>query len=194
MTSTLPSFCFAILALLFAPLAFSLELNVQNLDFSAAQVSVNTIKFDLETKKLGLFKSTVAGYVRSFKVQYDETPSGYQNVILKFKVRDLDTDLYARNDQMWNLCFEEKTYPEIILKISEPLTKIVVEKTIEAETTIRGTDRRFPVTYSSSIKDGKKIIEGSALVSLKGLGIKDPSIGIANVEDKAKIQFHFLLP
>lgn len=168
-----------------AETAFSLIMNSGS--YEAASNSMSYLKFEIPTRKL-FFKSHVTGYARKFIAMGLIKEGKFESGDVQFEVRDLDTDLYARNDQMWNYCLGYKEHPKVEIHLHDyPFTP---EREFEATASIaiRGKVKELPLKLKIS-KDGKTV-DGEAHTSFEALGIPDPSIGIAAVSGPIDIFWH----
>jgi polyisoprenoid-binding protein YceI len=178
-------FVLLFLSFLLVPPSFGFNAELQVKEFSDAQKAEQYLRFDMETKKLGLFNKHLVGFVREFKASGKIANDLIETGEVSFKVRSIDTDLFARDDQLWNFCLGMKEHPEIQIRIRNVKLLPGKETDTIAEVHLRGESRSAPLKLSRA----GPWIEGKGLWSLKDLGIPDPSIGIASVQDNFSVSF-----
>ncbi len=177
--------------LLFVQFCYAFTLTRGETNFEQAAKSANFIRFQIDSKKLGLFSSSFEGYAKQFTVTAKVKGDTVEKATLVIPVKQISTDLYARDDQMWNFCFEEKTYPEIKVEITNQVLAKGQEKLVPAKVTIRGKEKEVQVSLKNS-SDSKKVrYEGTTHLSFSLLEIPDPSIGVASVKDAIDVTFAF---
>lgn len=147
------------------------------------------IRFDMESTKAGMVTTSFSGVVRIFKVVFEAENNQILKGVVDFKVGALDTDSDGRNEKMYNDCFNLIAHPNLQINFSGPLTYSEKDKLISGKIKLRGYER--PITLKlSTLKKGDIIeVKGSSQISLKQLGIPDPSIWIASVRDRVDIHF-----
>lgn len=179
------------LALLFtlATPAFAFETQLAAPDYDTAEKAASYLRFTLNTKKMGIFKSKVTGYAKKFQARGKIEGLKLRDAAVTFPVRELDTDLYARNDQMWNYCLGYKENPEV--KITLPALAFGEGKaqTVSAVINTRGKDHPLPLEIKLEKKNGRWVASGSGHASFAQLEIPDPSIGVASVDGDIMIEF-----
>lgn len=175
-----------IAVLAFSLLSFSKEITINNESFSDALGARTKIFFEMESTKAGFITTSFTGVVKKGAITFEESVNTYSNILVKFKVKDLDTDVDARNDKMYNLCFESEKYPEI--EVSFDLIPAVGNQAVGV---IRLRGESFPISINYSID--KNILKFDSKLSLKDLKIPDPSIFIAKVKDTIKLNGEIVL-
>ena len=176
------------LTLFFATLAFPFEASFDFKDFASANQAESYLRFHLDTKKLGLFSSTVEGLAKKFTATAEMDGGLVKSAVVSFLAKDLSTDLYARDDQMWNLCLDYKKFEKVEIRIgSAKLTETPTE--VEGRMNIRGKEKPIKIRLGMKRSGDFTVVEGTANLSFKDLEIPDPSIGIANVYDPIQVKF-----
>jgi hypothetical protein len=139
---------------------------------------------------MGLFKSTFKNYVLNFKLDYQQSSDFIQDGQVRFKVQDMNTDVESRNEKMWKYCLNSDIYPEIVVVFKKDISlKTTDTQDIPAVINILGVGHPIHLKLQAKTQDSKIYIQGEAVASLKELGIPDPSIAIASLEDSVKIFF-----
>jgi len=174
----------------FAPLhVLAFESKGTATSFEEAAKAKNFLRFSINTKKLGLFKSQVTGYAKKFSAEAKLEGLSLASARITFPIRELDTDLYARNDQMWNSCLGLKDHPEMEVRL--PSLSFTEGKAVTANATIlvRGKEKPLPVELTFSKTNGHWLVKGNAHTTFEALEIPDPSIGVASVDGPIDIEF-----
>jgi polyisoprenoid-binding protein YceI len=179
-----------ILLLLLTTLANAFSIDGDFPDFDSAKNSKNFFKFEIEAKKLGLFSSTIEGYAKKFQASATIKGAKIEKASVRIPAKHISTDLYARDDQMWNFCFEEKSYPEIRIDLEDTQIDPGAEKVVLAKMQIRGKIKPIKVNLKRSTS-GETYL-GETDLAFSQLEIPDPSIGIANVKDSIKVRFQLI--
>jgi polyisoprenoid-binding protein YceI len=151
------------------------------------------LRFVLTSVKAGLFSSTVEVRVRDFDVSFALAGDTARDVRVAFDVRDMTTGDGGRDDKMWSFCLDAAHHPRIEVEIPGPV-EIGHAREIPARMRIRGRWHPIRLSLSSRRAGDRTIVEGHARVSFSELGIPDPSIWIAHVEDRVDIAFRVHLP
>ncbi len=145
------------------------------------------LRFVLHSKKAGLFETTVEGHVNEFAVSYDWTGEAAKSARVGFAARDMRTDNGSRDDKMWGYCLDAEHHPRVEVQLDGdvPLGKARVPGRIN----VRGA--WHPVELSTELRrsGAALVLSGTAAVRLSELGIPDPSIWIAKVDDKVELDF-----
>jgi polyisoprenoid-binding protein YceI len=179
------------LFLLFAKICLALTIQQSVTEFDQAAQSKNFVKFAIQAKKLGLFSSTVVGYAKAFTVTGKVKGDKIDLATIVVPVKQISTDLYARDDQMWNFCFAEKSHPEIRVEIKDLSLKAGEEKMVPGKMWIRGKEKEIQLKVKNTSTETSSTYEGSAELSFSQLEIPDPSIGVASVKDSISVSFSF---
>lgn len=176
--------------LLLAPRhAAGFETSAASASFDEAAKAASYLKFEIPVRKF-LFGAHETGYARKFEAHGKIEGTHLSEVKVEFDAHDLDTDLYARNDQMWNYCLGYKENPRI--QVAIPAVDFTEGKPVTSNGTmrIRGKEKALPVEISLTRKNGKWVADGSAHATFASLEIPDPSIGVAAVKGPIDITFH----
>lgn len=179
---------FAVIIMLSGAMAEARLLEFKNKDFAEAKKSETFLRFEMSSKKLGLFTTSFYGYVKSFKIngeiKENKLASGAS---VEFAVHELDTDIDARNEKLWKHCLDEENHPNIRLVLDEEVPLSGEEVKVPATIWLRGDRKPIVITVKSSTKDNSIVIDLKTQLSLKALEIPDPSIAIASVKDNIAV-------
>lgn len=169
------------------------NLKFQSEDFDHAAKAESYLRFDMKSTKMGLLTTSFSGYVKSFDLSYKQEADAFQNVTIRFQAQSLDTDVGARNTKMWELCFDYKTHPEIILSFPGPIR--MSDNQALGTIRVRGVEKPIQISFRT-VRENNIVqsIEGTAMLSLKGLELPDPSILVAKVKDEIQVSFRIVKP
>lgn len=174
---------------------FAKTQNFKSASYKEAKQSESFIRFDMTSTKLGIITTSFDGYVKQFTLDGDlQQDSLAEGARVEFSVADLDTNTESRNEKMWNHCLDTKNHPKIHLVLNKGLPLGRETSVIPAMIFIRGYEKPLVLTGK-----GQKTTKGvefdfSGDLSIKDLGIPDPSIVIASVRDNIKVTAHFIIP
>ncbi|MCO4792079.1 MAG: YceI family protein [Bacteriovoracaceae bacterium] len=150
------------------------------------------MKFDMESTKAGMITTAFTGVVKNIQTAFNWNGSEFANALIKFNVKDMDTDNDSRDEKMYEKSFESDKHPIITVQIGGPLTA-GSHQGVDALMTVRGQRKEIKVNLETSVNpNGYFVISGNSSVSLKALGIPDPSIWIASVRDRVDIKFKLI--
>ncbi len=169
------------------------ELSYQFKDYNEAKKSSNFIKFEGQSTKFGLITTTFNGYAKEFKVHYDLSGNQLNELDVKIAVKGLDTDVSSRDDKMLNQILDMSSYPDIQAKIQEKTTLSEGGQVIYMVFNVKEKKVIKPVKVSIEKKDGKFFITGNTILGLHELGLPDPSIVIAKVNENFDLSFAIVL-
>ncbi|OFZ49105.1 MAG: hypothetical protein A2381_16025 [Bdellovibrionales bacterium RIFOXYB1_FULL_37_110] len=160
--------------------------------YEDAKKSSEYIKFEMDSTKLGIITTSFNGFVRDFAVSLNKEGNVVKDLKVAFEVKNMDTDIDARNEKMWNQCLDYKNFSNILVhfKSEIPLDNndlVAIPVTMK----IRGMEKIFFVNIKTHKEKNKVVLQGNANVKLSELGIPDPSIFVASVSDLVKISFYF---
>lgn len=162
-------------------------------DFYKAKSAVSFLRFDMKSTKMAMITTDFYGIAKKFTVSFEHSKNTIKDAIVTFKVTDLDTDVNDRNKKMYDLCFESKKFPHLIVTLNNPIKIGKASQSIPATMNIRGKNKSIQIMVET-VKKGKKLtVTGVAKVSIKALEIPDPSIWIAKVDDSIDLKFNFEL-
>lgn len=160
-------------------------IKIDSKDFTESKNAKTYFKFTGESTKFGLVTTSFEGVAKQFSLNFTEKKDKLENIELLLPVKAIDTDNNSRNEKMWDLCLEEKKYPEI--KVNLPKIDLTAtEQTSVGEMTIK--DKKIPLEFVIK-KVSEKIYQGKTSFKLSKANIPDPSIAIASVKDEFLIQF-----
>ena len=160
--------------------------------YEDAKKSSEFIKFDMDSTKLGIITTSFSGFVKDFAISVNKERSVLKDLKVIFEVKNMDTDIDARNEKMWNLCLDHKNYSNIIVYFKSEIPRENTDfVSIPATIKVRGVEKEFLVNIKTQKENNKVILQGNAQVKLSELNIPDPSIFVASVSDLVKISFYF---
>jgi len=154
-------------------------------DFYKAKVAKSFIRFDMKSTKAGLITTPFFGVVKKFELNTTDN----KKLSVKFFVKEMDTDVNDRNKKMFDLCLDYQKYKTIEVRTLKEIKEgpNIVPGTIM----IRGKLHKIELNLFLKNRDDKKVISGKTKVDLKELGIPDPSIWIASVDNLVEVSFSF---
>ena len=132
------------------------------------------------------------GLVKKFQVAGHKGEVFLKNIRVTFLGSSIDTDNDSRNEKMYEQSLDTKNHNEIVITIKAAV-KIMDKKgnyqRVPATIKLRGKSKDFTLRAKVIKKDGVIWVEGDATMSLKEMGIPDPSIAIASVRDRFDLSF-----
>lgn len=173
---------FALLILSYLTLASEIVIDHKN--YKDAQADSNLIQFEMESTKAGFITTGFTGVVKKATIKYQNNGQNFKDITLVVDVRGIDTDVEARNEKMYDLCFESSKYPQIVISFNSLETS---SKMVQGIIQIRGESFPVELNYKVEVKNNERVIVFDSELSLKELKIPDPSIFIAKVSDKIKL-------
>jgi polyisoprenoid-binding protein YceI len=162
--------------------------------FEEASKAAPSLKFIVESTKVGLFSSDVPGFVKKFTASARLEKNKLSNLEIKFNVADMDSDDSSRDTKLHTLCLSKDKYPQLKVSIPGPHILDEGEKERDAVFNIRGKDKKIKIKLKLERVGEKIIASGKANLSLKALEIPDPSIAIAKLSDLIRIEFRVVVP
>ncbi len=155
--------------------------------YDEARQNNTYFKFIGESTKLGFITTDFEGYVREGEITYEKAANldEIKDVVLKFKVKDIDTNISARDEKLQNECLDHKKYPEMTIRILS-ITLNVLSQEVPAEMSVRG--QKIPLRISI-IKTDARVYQGKSSFKLSDTLIPDPSISVATIKDKFELEF-----
>jgi methyltransferase len=169
------------------------ELNYQFIDYNEAKKSENFIKFEGQSTKFGLITTTFNGYAKEFKVHYNLSNNQLNELDVKIAVKGLDTDISSRDDKMLNSILDMSSYPEIQARIQEKVILTEGGQVVYMVFSVKGKKVTKAVKISIEKKADKFSITGNTVLGLHELGLPDPSIVIAKVDENFDLSFAIML-
>jgi polyisoprenoid-binding protein YceI len=146
------------------------------------------LRFQLRSVKAGFIGTSVDGHVRDFEVSYERVGDGARDVRVTFPVRAMTTGDGGRDAKMWSYCLDAEHHPRVEIEIPGRLGATFSGE-VPARMRVRGSWRPIRVQLTARRAGASTVVEGRARVSLAQLGVPDPSIWIARVEDAVTITF-----
>jgi polyisoprenoid-binding protein YceI len=146
------------------------------------------LRFVLHSQKAGFIDSAVEGHVQDFGVSYEWTGDAARHTRVAFAGRDMRTDNGARDEKMWGYCLDVEHHPrvEVQLDADIPVGRPVQ---VPGRIHIRGAWHPLKLTAQLRRAGDALLLSGGATVKLSELGIPDPSIWIAKVDDTVELAF-----
>lgn len=169
------------------------EVHYQFNNYDEAKKSDNYVMFESASTKLGFITTIFNGYAKKIKINYDLKDKKISHLETTIEAQDLDTDNSSRNNKMFNTTLEIEKYPVIKVVINETVSLTEGEHVAEMQFFIKDKQVSKQVHFLVEEKNGKYLIHGSTLLSLKELGLPDPSIVIATVRDILDLKFSITL-
>lgn len=168
------------LLLIVSCLTLASEIAIDYKSYNDAKEGSNKIQFDMESTKAGFITTGFTGVVKKANISYQNDGQNFKDIRIQINVLDIDTDIDARNEKMYELCFESTKHPQIIVTFNS--LEVLGDNALGI-IQIRGES--FPVSIKYQIINKEIVFNGE--LSLKGLKIPDPSIFIAKVSDVIKL-------
>jgi len=169
------------------------ELSHQFKDYKEAKKSENFIKFEGQSTKLGIITTKFDGYAKEFKVHYDLNNNQLNELDVNVLVKGLDTNVSSRDDKMLNDILSISNSPEIHARIQERVILSEGWQTINMIFSIKGKQVTKSVKFNVEKKANGFFVTGSTVLGLQELGLPDPSIVIAKVNDSFDLSFAIML-
>lgn len=165
------------------------EVNYHADNYRLASEAKNYIKFEGASTKFGLITTSFDGYAKDIKIDYEMLGEVIKRLSINIPIKGMDTDLDSRNEKMFIEIFDMKKYPEVVVKSSDNLILREGEQTIEMFFIIKDKLTKREVKIKTEKRNGKYFISGETTLSIKELGLPDPSIVIAKVRDNINLKF-----
>jgi polyisoprenoid-binding protein YceI len=162
--------------------------------YKEAEKSANFVRFDMQSTKLGMLTTGFTGFVKDFNVSAEPSEEGFKNARITFQTQALDTDVNARNEKMWELCFDYKKHPQITLTLDGTVPLTGAQATLQGTLNVRGESKPVSVTIKSVEVNGQYIVDGESTLDIFEMGLPDPSIFVAKVDPKVRLKFHLAVP
>lgn len=183
----------AALTTLVASSAFAQAREAHRFHDEGTPSSSDSLRFSLVSTKAGFIRTNVDGHVRDFQLTYERDGAVVRDARIVFPVRAMSTGNGGRDEKMWGFCLDAEHHPNVEVEIRGPVPT-TVQGEVLGRIKIRGQWHPIPITLSARPTRGGTVLEGSAVVSLSRLGIPDPSIWVAHVEDAVRIQLRVAIP
>lgn len=169
-----------VISLIYSFVIMGREITINHESYEQALAATTKVYFKMESTKVGFITTEFIGVVKNGKISYDQDENSFRNVTFKFKVVDLDTDMEARNEKMWTLCFEISKFPEAEVNFS-----LINGSDSQVQGVIKLRGESYPITINYKIENN--FLKFNSKISLKEFNIPDPSIFIAKVNDEIKL-------
>lgn len=169
------------------------ELNIHYKDFNEAKQSGKYIKFEGASTKLGFITTGFEGFIKDYNVNYELVNDQLSELTVDIATKSLDTNNDARNEKMLSSILETMKFPVIKAAIAEKVVLSEGEKIINMIFTVKDKKVSRAVKFKVEKKADGFFISGSTSLGIKEMGLPDPSIVIAKVDDSLKLYFTILL-
>lgn len=171
--------------------AKSVSEKFERINYDEAKKSIPYLKFIGTSTKFGLVSTDFDGYAKNFEIQYqyDDKTQTLESMTLTILTVSLDTDNSSRNEKLHTKCLAENEAKKIVAQLKTPL-KIEPGENQTVTVHMIANQKEIPVPLNFSVV---KTAEGhqvklSGSFSFKEAGINDPSIAIAKLEEKIRIE------
>jgi len=186
--------CISLLTLAFSLQAREISHTFTSKDYKTALKSNHCVRFDMNSTKAGMITTPFTGVVKDFSVSFQLNGDNLRRGKISFKVADMDTDSKARDRKMHNYCLDMASHPEITVDFGYMVLMLGKSINVGGMMTIRGEKKGIDAEVKAE-RVGEAIrFTGHAWVKLSKLGIPDPSIAVASVNDNVKITFDVTVP
>lgn len=169
------------------------EISYQFKNYDEARQSINYLKFEGASTKLGLITTSFDGYAKDMQIDYDLVNDQLNTLEATISVKGLDTDIKSRDEKMHNEIFEWERYPFIKAKIIDKLILTIGEQSLDMLFTIKGKEIKKRIKLKIEKRENKFFISGETSLGLKEFALPDPSIAIASVRDSFDLKFSIML-
>ena len=169
------------------------ELSYQFKNYDEARESVNYLKFEGASTKLGLITTSFDGYAKDIQINYDLAHDQLNSLEVTILVKGLDTDIKSRDEKMHNEIFEFGVHPIIKARALGKLVLAPGEQNVDMLFTVKGKELTKKIKLKIEKKEDRFFISGQTSLSLKELALPDPSIAIATVRDNFDVKFAIIL-
>lgn len=170
-----------------------------NSSWNQVSSSSSYVKFKVESVKVGLFTSIIAGYVMKYNYSGELSKDGksIESMKLEFDVLSMNTRQTDRDDKLHNQTINHKVGPKIEIQFLEKIEASAKSPaTVKGKMKILGKLHPFSAQVLFNNDSGDSVeISGSATFSIKELiklGVKDPSIIVAKVSDTINVSFKII--
>lgn len=169
------------------------ELNYLYKDFNEAKQSDRFIKFEGASTKLGFITTGFDGYIKTFNIHYELANDQLSELVVDIATKSLDTNVESRDEKMASKILEIEKYPGIKALIADKVLLSEGEKTINMIFIVKDKRVSKLVKFKVEKKSESYLITGNTSLSIKELGLPDPSIVIAKVNDNLNLYFSIVL-
>lgn len=153
--------------------------------YAEARSGINYFKFSGISKKLGLITTSFDGFAKKCELTYDIKENTIRNIVLKIDANQIDTNNSFRDQKLKDTSLKSDSYNHIIIKV-EGISLSEKEQMATASMSVRGNE--YPIQIQIRKTDENKF-RGTAKLKLSEMGIPDPSIAIAKVNDNIEVEF-----
>lgn len=162
--------------------------------YDQASESPSFIRFQMKSTKMGLITTSFDGFIKDFSIKGMLTKASAEKISVSFPVKAMDTDIDARNEKMHDFCLDAEKNPLIQLRFEDPVNIDGKAQSLEGRIVIRGEEKRIDMDISVTHRAMDFLVHGVARAKLSELGIPDPSIWIASVDEQIDIEFQAIIP
>ncbi len=177
-------------------MAANIEREVYFKNFEEAEKKAH-LTWIVESTKIGLFSSDVYGYVLSYKytAELNKENMVLRNMTLRFPITAMNSDSESRDEKLHNKCMGAKQFKEVLVKITGPIfIKDKRERSYDGTVLIRGKEKPFKISFTSSYDNNQLTLKGKTIWSLKAMEIPDPSIAVAKLSDEIRLNINLSHP
>lgn len=171
--------------------AKSVSEKYERTNYDEAKKATPYLKFTGTSTKFGLVSTEFDGYAKNFDIQYvyDEKQQSLQSITLSIQTISLDTDNSSRNEKLHTKCLAENETKKVVAKSTAPI-KLALGENLETVVKMTANNKEIQIPLKYHVE---KTAEGFQVkltgdFSFKDAGINDPSIAIAKLEEKIKIE------
>lgn len=166
--------------------AIGAELKLSSATYEEAEKADTYFKFIGHSRKLGIIGTSFEGYAKQATLSFERKGETLVGLRLRIPVAALDTDSNSRNEKMRDTCLSEKEFPEIAIRLLEPVAVNAEQQELAGEMRVRG--ERVPLRLRVH-REGGDTYKGESSFKLSDAKIPDPSIAIASVRDEFELEF-----
>jgi len=171
------------------------EVTFSNMTYKEAKNSPSYVRFDMSSTKMGFITTRFTGFARTFRIQGNIKDGVLEpGARLTFATTDLDTDIDARNEKMWLTCLDSVHYPNIEMTLTEKVPLNGQTTKVPGLILLRGQSHPIELQATGSTNGDQQTFEITGKLSISSLGIPDPSIIIAKVDDEIDVTAHVEIP
>lgn len=170
--------------------SYAEEISLSAPDYDAAESAPSYFRFVGHSRKLGIIGTSFTGYAKKANIRFKEKGGNLSGVTLTVNVADLDTDNDSRNEKMRDTCLAAKDFPEVVVRINDPILIAAADQVVTGEMKVRG--ETVPLSLRIK-KEEEGVFSGASSFKLTAAKIPDPSIAIASVRDEFELEFRLSL-
>lgn len=171
--------------------AKSVSEKYERTNYDEAKKSTPYLKFTGTSTKFGLVSTEFDGYAKNFEIQYvyDEKLQSLQSITLSIQTLSLDTDNSSRNEKLHTKCLAENETKKVTAQ-STTAIKLSPGENLETVVKMTANNKEILIPLKYHVVKTAEGFEVKIIgdFSFKDAGINDPSIAIAKLEEKIKIE------